>query len=621
VTEPPLGLGAEPVDEEFEELLEHLLATRAVDFTGYKRPSLVRLVGRRMQAAGIDDYRAYRDHLEVDPAEFARLFDTLLINVTSFFRDPQAWAVVRTRALPRLLEDADPDVPLRVWSAACATGEEPYSWAVLLAEALGPEAFARRVKIYATDIDENALATARAGRYPAAALADVDPALVERWFTPDGGSLVVHPDLRSAVIFGRHDLIQDAPISRVSLLSCRNVLMYFNHETQTRVLDRLSFALADEGLLLLGRAEMLLTQADVFTPVDMSNRLFVKSRRAVRGLRGAFGPRGRDGEAGLARVAQSAFDRAPEPQLVLDAGGSLSLANDSALSRLRLERADVGRPWAELTLGFAPDQLRQAVASVQTSRAPLDVPGLVDLTDGRSTIYDVRLVPLADEDGEPLGVQVSFADVTRYSRLNDELQAARRELETAYEELQTSNEELETTNEELQSAVEELETTNEELQSTNEELETMNEELQSTNEELQTLNDELRDRTGEVNEVNSFLESVLTSLRGGVVVVDRDLVVRVWNERAEQLWGLRSFEAQGRALMDLDVGLPVGRLRLLLGDVLGGRAEHRDALVPAHDRFGREIACAISCSAMHDPVGQVSGALVLMEERAPGEAS
>ncbi len=600
-------------DPDFEALLEHLRVHRGADFTGYKRSSLMRLVARRMQTTGHATVREYQDHLEVDPGEFRQLFDMLLINVTAFFRDPESWAVLRERALPELLLSLPPNSPIRVWSAACATGEEAYTLAIVLAEVLGPEQFAERVKVYATDVDESALAVARAGRYKRSALEALDPELVERWFEGDEDVLTIRSELRNAVIFGRHDLIQDAPIGRVSLLTCRNVLMYFNHETQARVLERFSFSLSDGGLLLLGKAEMLLTHGDLFAPVDLKHRMFVKTGHREP-PRPPFTPRGRHGEAGSSRVVEAAFAGAPDPQVVLDADGLLTLVNESAVRRLGVSRADVGRPFFELPLSWAPVELRRPVATAQADGTPVE---LRDVTWGRGTDqawYDVQVAPLRDAATD-LGVQITFVDVTRYRHLAEDLDAANRALETAYEELQSSNEELETTNEELQSAIEELETTNEELQSTNEELETMNEELQSTNEELQSVNDELRERTSEVHRVNAFLESILLGLHAAVVVVDPGLVIRVWNERAEQMWGLRAYEAQGRAFLSLDIGLPVDALREGLLGVLHGGEPRFETEVPARNRFGREVVCVVTCSRLQDGTGGVTGAMVLLEER------
>jgi two-component system CheB/CheR fusion protein len=227
----------------------------------------------------------------------------------------------------------------------------------------------------------------------------------------------------------------------------------------------------------------------------------------------------------------------------------------------------------------------------------------------------VQVQPLVDPEGAVLGVSINFSDVTRYQRLQNELETSNQELEMAYEELQSTNEELETTNEELQSSNEELETTNEELQSTNEELETMNEELQSTNEELQTVNEELQKRGEELNQSNAFLESILTSLRGGVVVVDRDLGVQIWNHKAEDLWGLRSNEALEQNFLNLDIGLPVEQLRqpmrvCLAGDDRGAT----EVLLPAINRRGRSIQCRVTCTPLTGSEAQIQGVILLMEE-------
>src|SRR5262249_8482759 len=238
-------------------------------------------------------------------------------------------------------------------------------------------------------------------------------------------------------------------------------------------------------------------------------------------------------------------------------------------------------------------------------------------SNGDVAYLDVQVTPLSD-NGTPLGVSITFTDVTPHKRLQDELHRSHQELESAYEELQSTNEELETTNEELQSTVEELETTNEELQSTNEELETMNEELQSANEELSTINEELRQRSDELNQVNSFLESIMSSLNAGAVVLDRDLLVRLWNLKAEDLWGLRAEEVRGKHFMNLDIGLPVGQLQNTLRQCLSGAAQ-QDALVDAVNRRGRAIKCKVVCNPLTNTDGDRGGVIVLMNEQGDGK--
>jgi chemotaxis methyl-accepting protein methylase len=246
-------------DPSFEALLAHLKEARAFDFTGYKRSSLVRRVDRRVNQVGAADYLEYLDYLQVHPDEFTALFNTILINVTGFFRDPDAWEFLRTESLPKLLSSRRTDAPIRIWSAGCASGEEAYTLAITLAELVGPQEFAERVKIYATDVDDEGLVQARQGAYGDRAVAGVPPELLERYFEKANNKFIFRKDLRRSVIFGRNDLVQDAPISRIDLLVCRNTLMYFNAETQARILARFHFALADHGLLFLGKAEMLLS--------------------------------------------------------------------------------------------------------------------------------------------------------------------------------------------------------------------------------------------------------------------------------------------------------------------------------------------------------------------------
>src|SRR5262249_23576826 len=228
------------------------------------------------------------------------------------------------------------------------------------------------------------------------------------------------------------------------------------------------------------------------------------------------------------------------------------------------------------------------------------------------------VTPLFSTSGNRLGTSITFADVTRHRRLQEELQRSRQDLETAYEELQAANEELETTNEELQSTNEELETTNEELQSTNEELETMNEELQSTNEELQTTNEELRQRTNELNEVNGFLESILTSLNVGVAVLDRDLRVQAWNRRADDLWGLHAEEVEGKNFLNLDLGLPIEQLRQPIRQAMADGGGSAELTLPAVNRRGRPITCRATISRLTPTDGErPAGVVVIFEESAP----
>ena len=332
---------AEPDDQDLEVLLDYLRRSRGFDFTGYKRASLGRRIHKRMQAVGADSYLGYLDHLEVDPEEFTQLFNTILINVTGFFRDPPAWEYLAGEVLPRILADKGQTEPVRIWSAGCASGEEAYTLAMVTAEAIGADAVRERVKIYATDVDEEALNQARQARYGTRQVEGLAPELLERYFEPNGDGHVFSKDLRRSVIFGRHDLIQDAPISRIDLLVCRNTLMYLNSETQSHVLARFSFALRDGGHLMLGKAEMLLAHANLFTSVDLRRRVFRKVpgatlRERLMVLTGAGERVGGGVGSREVRIRDAALETSPEAQLAVDSAGYLAVANGRARALFNL---------------------------------------------------------------------------------------------------------------------------------------------------------------------------------------------------------------------------------------------------------------------------------------------
>ena len=273
---------------------------------------------------------------------------------------------------------------------------------------------------------------------------------------------------------------------------------------------------------------------------------------------------------------------------MVDRVGQLVLANQQARSLFGIAPSDLGRPLQDLELSYRPTELRSALDEVAGSRHSVSL-GVVEWKspDRVQRYTEIVASPVIDASGTFLGSSITFADVTALRAAAQRAQRSKRELETAYEELQSTVEELETTNEELQSTNEELETTNEELQSTNEELETMNEELQSTNEELETINEELRQRSGELDRVNAFLESILLSLGVAVAVLDREQRIQIWNEQAEDLWGLRSDEVSGQHLLSLDIGLPVEKLRRPIRNALAGNTEGNEVVLDATNRRGR----------------------------------
>jgi two-component system CheB/CheR fusion protein len=611
---------SEREEKQFENLLYYLQQNRGFDFTGYKRPSLMRRVSKRMQMINIDSFVDYMDYLEVHPEEFSQLFNTILINVTSFFRDPAAWGYLGEEILPRLLQEKQPDEPIRVWSAGCASGEEAYTVAMALTEAMGVEAFRRRVKVYATDVDEEALNIARQASYTTKDLQAVDANLRTKYFEPLNGRHIFRADLRRSVIFGRHDLIQDAPISRLDLLVSRNTIMYFNSEMQARILARFHFALNDKGYLFLGRAELLLTHSNLFTPLDLKCRIFskvphVNMRDRLLAMAQIGNQEMNNTYVRKERLQEVALDTSTVAKIIVDVNGIVAHISQKARLLFTLNAKDVGRPLQDLEVSYRPVELRSMIEQAYSERRAVTLTNVErSFQSGEVQYLDITVTPLYDETTNALGVAVSFTDVSSYHKLQEELQRSREEVQTTSEELQSSNEELETTNEELQSSNEELETTNEELQSTNEELETMNEELQSTNEELQTVNEELRQRTDEVNHVNAFFQSVVGSLASGAVALNQNFNILMWNQKAEDLWGLREDEVKGQSIMNLDIGLPVEKLRAAIRSCLAGDTDQKELVLDAINRRGKAIKCRIACSPLMAHNKQRQGVILLMEE-------
>jgi two-component system CheB/CheR fusion protein len=571
-----------------------------------------------MQAVNVGTYGDYRIYLEQNPDEFIDLFNTILINVTAFFRDGSAWDYLRNEVIPRIIDESAGQPGIRVWSTGCATGEEAYSLAMSFAEAMPADLFRERVKIYATDVDEEALSDGRHGIYPASRLDNVPDELKERYFERVEQRYLVKPELRRSVIFGRHDVVQDPPISRIDLLTSRNTLMYFTPDAQTRILANFHFALREGGFLFLGKSEMMLSRSSLFVPVDLKRRVFQKVSRgeALRPI-----PRNRTiepPEDGLDLVMREVgFESGPIAQLIVDRNGTLSLANMQARTLFNLAQRDVGKPLKDLEISYKPVELRSQIDRAYAERHSISLRDVEwHHPSGDRRVVDVQVAPLVGADGQLVGVGISFVDVTRYKRLQDAVEHSKRDVEVAYEELQSTVEELETTNEELQSTNEELETTNEELQSTNEELETMNEELQSTNEELETINDELNLRTDELNHTNLFLESILASLDAGVVVLDAELRVTAWNDGAYELWGVRADEVQGQHFMNLDIGLPVEQLQAKLRKLLAGDTVDQPIVLGATSRRGRSITCRIRVSPLAGGDAGPRGLILFMEPEA-----
>ncbi len=604
-------------DVDFENLLQYLRTNRGFDFTGYKRSTLMRRVSKQMQYLNIENFANYQDYLEVHPDEFKTLFNTILINVTAFFRDPLAWEYLAKEIIPNILKNKQKNEQVRIWSAGCASGEEAYTLAIILAEILGIDDFRHRVKIYATDIDEEALNQARQASYSAKNIHAVPLELRDKYFDLINKNYIFHQELRRAVIFGRHDLLQDAPISRLDLLVCRNTLMYFNSETQGRIINRFHFALNDHGYLFLGKAEMLVTHANLFTPINLKDRVFAKVPLGnIRNRQLVMANLQNQESANVSqeiRVRELAFDTASNAQIVINNQGTLIMINEQARNLFNLTLKDINRPFQDLELSYRPLELRSLIEQVYSERHPITLTNIERYQPNSETQYlDVRIIPLQDTDQTIIGVTVTFNDVSRYIKLQSALQRSRQELETTNEELQSTNEELETTNEELQSTNEELETTNEELQSTNQEMETMNEELQSANEQLRAINYELSNSTYELDRTNTFMSSILSSLQIGMVVIDTNFNILIWNHAVEDMWGLRQEEVMNKSWFSLDIGLPVEQLQIPIRDILSSKKKFQEILINGTNRRGKQIRCYIAFSPL---IGDnVEGIIMMMTD-------
>jgi two-component system CheB/CheR fusion protein len=594
---------------EFEALVQHIKQSRGFDFTGYKHTSLKRRIDKRMQTLQLSEYDGYIDYLEVHPAEYVYLFNTILINVTSFFRDKVTWDYVSEEVIPRLLANSSDSDIIRVWSAGCATGQEAYTIAMLLAEQVGTAGFAGRVKIYATDLDEEALQRARQASYTAKEVEDVPEALLKKYFEHSNGTYTFTKDLRRSIIFGKHDLVQDAPISRVDLLICRNTLMYFNTETQEKILRRFNFALKTGGFLLLGKAEMLFSYARLFTSFDLKRRIFTKlvklglRERLMTMTSSSSDDDVQDSISRYIRFRESGFDHSPVAQMVVDLDGLLVLVNERARTLLGITNQDIGHLVQNTDIIYRIPELRARIDDVYRERRLVVVKEVRWLTlSGDTRFLEIQIAPLNDTNSRLMGVSISFLDMTSQHLLQEEVESANQELETAYEELQSTNEELETTNEELQSTIEELET--------------INEELQSTNEELQTMNDEANKRSDEVNRTRLFLESILSSMRGGVIVINADYNVQVWNHKVEDLWGLRSDEVIGKNFFGLDIGLPVEKLASPIRICLSAAGEQQHITLDAINRRGKTIECYVTCTPLlNPPTNEIVGVILVIEDQ------
>ena len=587
------------VHSEYNDLFQILLARSRVDFREYKENTINRRIQRRMVAKGIERYDDYVALCRSSPDEVDALFRDLLISVTRFFRDAEQFVTLGD-AIQRLVTDRGEE-KIRVWVPGCASGEEVYSIAILICEAMGGlgAVDGSRIQIFATDIDEAALGRARAGVYPLSAQADIPEAYLNRYFSISESAVTVAPELRKLILFSKHNVFQDPPFVDIDIISIRNTLIYFDTSLQERVLGRLHYALRSEGLMFLGMSENLGSIEPFFEAVSERARVFRQNTRTRFASAGGMMPSSWNMPTPRPRARDSSnqtdqFRRRFEQVCTAVAPNGFLTNSRREILKIFGDLTEFGAMTDSLRDRLNTNILRPPLAAEASSLIPLSLKhnkarhGSWREIEGRG-FNRVRLhaYPVGDSDDSEALVLVSIEtelaeinspvrredeDLEYTTHLENELARAREALQVTTEELQTSNEELQSTNEELQSA-------NEELQSTNEELETSNEELQSTNEELITVNEELLIYSDELNTTAAERAGILVALPLPLLTVDQGLVIRNASYGARELFGLSD---KGNHFGHLSqISLPEGFPRVLdiCAEVLKTRRGHSSVFV------------------------------------------
>ncbi len=532
-----------------DRFLAQLRDRTGIDFAAYRRPTIVRRLERRIAATHSASLAEYRRYVLRHPEEIHRLRGSLLIKVTDFFRDADLFEAIRSEYLPRLLDRARDRRELRLWSAGCATGEEAYSLAMLVSDALGADVARWSVRIFATDADPEAIAFARRGIYPSSSLKGLDEAMLARHFGHLDGAYEVAPHIRAMTVFGEHDLAQRAPFPRIDLVLCRNVLIYFTSELQRRALQLFAFSLRDGGYLILGKSETGHPQPTAFVVEDAGLRIFRRSGdrvlipagplagvpptaqpRPLRGRRAPtpVAPAAPDDEPDHRRPgerAETILQRLPTGVCVVDAAYDTVFVNTAARALLGIHGAAIGQDFVHQARALESGPLRQSIDKALagdtittrfgvTTETPVGAPRTLELTFAPAssagetgdrqvlvTVLDISADVATRIDSESrtgrltAEVERLRIQIERLTATNSDLLRGNEELADSNARLRVANDELQVYNEELQAASEEVETLNEELQATNEELETLNEELQATVEELNTANEDLAARS------------------------------------------------------------------------------------------------------------------------------
>jgi two-component system CheB/CheR fusion protein len=626
------------IDETTLKIMAVVKNQTGVDFSEYKSPTFDRRLARRMALRRIDGQQNYLGLLKTDPDEVNALCEDALIHVSSFFRDPEVFEALRLRVFPEILKHKAEGAPIRIWVAGCSTGEEVYSIALTLLDLLGDSSQPHPIQLFGSDVSEAAIRVARAGRYADGAMRGVSDDQRRRYFTKVDSGLRINKTVRDLCVFVRHDLARDPPFSKIDLLSCRNVLIYFDQELQRRIVPTFHYGLNQPGFLLLGLSEHIAGFGQLFFPFDKSAKIFSRSLSASN-LR--FAPRA-DLHAAQTRVKTTETDglrRGGEVGKHLD---NLLLARYAPPGVLINERMEIlqfrgqtgaflqsapGEPQTnvvKMARGGLLAKLRSTLARAKADRAPVRTAGVEIDQDGVTRKCDLVVLPFAglpdvkerlfvvlfeDAAASPggkskrraaagtRGKPLSAKDARRIPMLEHELSATTEYLHSLMKEHSRTNDDLGSVNEELISG-------NEELQSLNEELETAKEELQSTNEELTTVNDELHTRNQEVGQINTDLVNLLETVDIPIVILDKERHIRRYTPKARKVMNLLPTDV-GRLFSDIKPNIDVPDMDHQIGDALS-TCEARESDV--QDRAGRWYRLQIRPFKRAD--GEVDGVIV-----------
>jgi two-component system CheB/CheR fusion protein len=560
-------------EQALREILEILLFRSGHDFRHYKRATVLRRIERRLQVNLLPDLPAYRDFLKHNPTETRALLDDMLISVTNFFRDRDAFEAIERDVIGQLFDSSDEDHTPRVWVPACATGEEAYSLAMLLAEHASESQRSDAFQVFASDIDEPAIAVARNGVYPASILTDVPPGRLKRFFSREGEHYRIAKPIRERVLFAMHNVLRDPPFSRIDLISCRNLLIYLDRDIQARLLEMFYFALRPGGFLFLGSSESAESGASMFDVVDKKQRIY-RARPAARGVRYTTLLPGRPAEpppagrtpaqtsprvAAVADVHQRILEHYAPPSVIVDR--DYTLVHMSERVGRFLQHAG-GPPTHNLLSQVLPElrrDLRTALFQAVHSGKSVEARRVRLERDGKVSYVNMVARPFRDPEALSDFLLVLFDEVedtlaepaaTGGGERDDVVHRLQEELDSLKDRLQNTIEQSEISSEELKASNEELQAINEELRSATEELETSKEELQSVNEELITVNSELKLKVEETAKANDDLQNFITSVDIASVFVDSQLRIKRFTPRAADIFNIIPSDI-GRCLLDI----------------------------------------------------------------------